>query len=548
VRAERTRVVVPARPPSSDSDGEARAFLQERLAYLGKVYAFIGLSFYAVGNLVALSYSLNVTQHFTDISFWVVPGASAVYLVQWALCRGRPRPASFLRLVDGAATTLAALFYSLMVFGTGPGELAGLSYTRAMLLVAFGLLVRAIMVPSSPRRTFLLGILASVFPVASSHFWYITQPLTTVPASLQAVMTFLWCLGAVIIATLTSHVIYGLRQQVREAWQFGQYTLLEKIGQGGMGAVYRASHAMLRRPTAVKLLLPELAGAEHLGRFEREVQLTSRLTHPNTVAIFDYGRTPDGIFYYAMEYLDGLNLDDLVRIDGPQSAGRVIHILRQVAASLSEAHGIGLIHRDIKPGNVIVVAQRGAVPDVAKVVDFGLVKELDKNLDLTREIRIAGTPHYLSPEAISSPERIGPQSDLYSLGCVGYYLLTGQHVFDGNTVVELCSHHLHSRPIPPTARLGRPVPGSLAAVVMQCLEKIPEHRPASAQALVDRLANCHDVEPWTREMARAWWSERGREMMTQARGQRAETDVTSSPTASLDLSFIRPRDARSPVL
>ena len=540
-----TRVVMAPRSSLSPADEDSRALLQERLAFLGKVYASIGLGFYTAGNLVALGSSLNVAGRIGYLSFWVVPGASAVYLAQWALCRRGALPMSSLRVIDGATTTLAALFHSMMVFGSGPGELPGLSYTRAMLLVTFGLLVRAIMVPSSPRRTFVLGVLASVFPVITGHVWYTGQTLTTIPASLQAVLTFMWCLGAVIISTLTSRVIYGLRQQVRRAWQLGQYTLLEKIGEGGMGVVYRADHAMLRRPTAVKLLQAEAAGADRLERFEREVRLTSRLTHPNTVAIFDYGRTPDGIFYYAMEYLEGVNLEDLVRFDGPQPAGRAVHILRQVAASLTEAHGIGLIHRDIKPANVILVAERGAAPDVAKVVDFGLVKELDQSLDLTSEIRIAGTPHYFSPEAISSPENTCPQSDLYSLGCVGYYLLTGHHVFDGRTVVEVCSHHLHSQPVLPSVRLGRPVPDTLTRVLMTCLEKTPERRPASAQTLVDLLTACDEVELWTSEMARAWWNRRGPEIMAHARRQRGVSgQLTSLPTASLDLAFIRPGDAR----
>ena len=233
---------------------------------------------------------------------------------------------------------------------------------------------------------------------------------------------------------------------MREAWQLGQYTLLEKIGEGGMGAVYRASHAMLRRPTAVKLLPPGQAGAERLQRFEREVQLTSRLTHPNTVAIFDYGRTPDGVFYYAMEYLEGLNLEDLARHDGPQTAG---------ARRARAAAGGGLARRGARgrphpprrqAGQRHPVPQRGGAPDVAKVVDFGLVKDLDQDTDLSRDDQIAGTPLYLAPEAITAPGRVGARSDLYSLGCVGYFLLTGRPVFEGRNMVEVCGHHLHTQP------------------------------------------------------------------------------------------------------
>jgi hypothetical protein len=545
---DRTRLASPSPfpPPASRTDDEARAFLQERLAYLGKVYASIGLSFYTVGNVAALVHPQELARRVTEPVFWIVPGASAVYLAQWVLCRRGARGQSSLRLIDATTTLVAAAFHSLMVFGAVPGELPGLAYARMLLLVTFGLLGRAIVVPSSARRTFALGALASAAPLAASQSWFAVQSLTTVPASLHAVFTGLWCLGGVVIATLASYVIFGLRQQVREAWQLGQYTLLEKIGEGGMGAVYRARHAMLRRPTAIKLLPPEKAGAERLQRFEREVQLTSLLTHPNTVAVFDYGRTPDGVFYYAMEYLKGLNLEDLVCLNGPQPAGRVVHILRQVAASLSEAHGIGLIHRDIKPANVILVAERGGSPDVAKVVDFGLVKELDEKASLTLDSRLAGTPHYLSPEAISSPDDVGPESDLYSLGCVGYYLLTGHHVFQGRTVVEVCSHHLHSQPVRPEERLGRAIPETLSNVLMLCLEKSPERRPLSAAALVDLLAACPDVEPWTGEMGRQWWRLRGSQILAQARRDRAaaEGGQSGSSESVADVSFIRPKALR----
>jgi serine/threonine-protein kinase len=301
-------------------------------------------------------------------------------------------------------------------------------------------------------------------------------------------------------------VIFGLRREIQEARRLGQYTLEEKLGEGGMGAVYRARHAMLRRPTAIKLLPPAKSSEAALARFEREVQLTACLSHPNTVSVFDYGRTPDGVFYYAMEYLEGANLQALVRDDGPQPPARVAHVIGQVASALVEAHGIGLIHRDIKPENIIL-CERGGRPDVAKVVDFGLVRDPEpgSGARLTLTNVVQGTPLYLSPEAIRAPETVDARSDLYALGAVAYFLLTGTHVFGGATAVEVCSHHLHSLPEPPSDRLGRPLPPGLERLVLACLAKDPGRRPPSAAALQDALAGLCDVGRWSEAEARAWW-------------------------------------------
>jgi serine/threonine-protein kinase len=520
-------------PPATlnSSDDDARAFLQERLAYFGRIYASIGITFYLVANvagIIGLPHDLG--RRLSDPSTWVVPAASFIYFLQWAvLCRRGAVSLPVLRVIDGTTTILAAVLHSLMVF-TIPGEAPGMAYTRALLLVNFGLIGRAILVPSTARRTLVFGAVAAGLSALTSQIVSLSQPPGPLPPALQSLWTAMWCLGGTVIATLASRVIFGLRREVREARRLGQYTLLERIGEGGMGAVYRARHAMLRRPTAIKLLPADRAGADRIQRFEREVQLTSQLTHPNTISIFDYGRTPDGVFYYAMEYLDGLNLEDLVRLDGPQPPGRVVHILRQVAGSLSEAHDIGLVHRDVKPSNVILVAERGGAPDVAKVVDFGLVKDLDERSWRTQDGNVFGTPHYLSPEVISSTSQVGPASDLYSLGCVGYFLLTGQRVFDGKSVIEVCTQHLTAEPMPPAERLGRPVPEDLSAVLMTCLEKAPEHRPSSARALIALLDACDDSESWTSDRARAWWIRRGAEMIEHARRGRGELRDESKET------------------
>ena len=323
-----------------------------------------------------------------------------------------------------------------------------------------------------------------------------------------SVWKVMWLLAAITVATAGSAVIYGLRREVRHARQLGQYTLEEKLGEGGMGVVYRARHAMLRRPTAVKLLRPERMGEAALRRFEREVQLTAGLSHPNTVTVFDYGRTPDGVFYYAMEYLEGFGLDQLVAADGPQPPGRVVHILRQVLDALAEAHGVGLVHRDVKPANVIL-CERGGLSDVAKVVDFGLVKDLEGVGALTHDSALVGTPLYLAPEAIRSPVA-DARSDLYSVGAVAYFLLTGRHVFEGGTILEICGHHLHTPPTPPSERLGRPLPSALETWVLACLEKDPARRPPTAAEASARLERGDLAAEWTPAEARAWWVAKGR--------------------------------------
>jgi serine/threonine protein kinase len=296
-----------------------------------------------------------------------------------------------------------------------------------------------------------------------------------------------------------------VRRTEREVQQLGQYTLEGQIGSGGMGTVYRARHALLRRPTAVKLLVPDKASATAAARFEREVQQTCRLNHPNTVAIYDFGRTANGIFYYAMEYLDGVDLETLVQKHGPLPDGRVVPILTQLCGSLAEAHDIGLVHRDVKPANVMLM-RRSGVADFVKLLDFGLVKAMqDEQPALTAAGAITGTPEFLSPEVIENPEKVSPRSDLYSLGAVAYFLLTGKPVFEGPNSMDVCRQQVTDTPVPPSQRAKGPIAADLEAVVLCCLAKKPEDRPASARELAARLARCRPTTPWSAEDAEAWW-------------------------------------------
>jgi serine/threonine-protein kinase len=278
---------------------------------------------------------------------------------------------------------------------------------------------------------------------------------------------------------------------VADAAPFGPYTLGEKIGEGGMGVVYKAHQAGVRRPAAIKLLPFDRAEGRAALRFEREFQLTRKLSHPNTISVYDFGRTPEGTLYYAMEYLEGVDLQKLVDRRGPLSPARVAHVLAQICDALVEAHGAGLLHRDIKPANAFL-CERGPARDTVKLLDFGLIKEFGPSAGDAAQIDIdavVGTPTYLAPEAITAPDTMDGRSDLYAVGALGYFLLTGRPPFSGKTVFEICAQHLHSQPIPPSARASvrGAVPAPLERLIMSCLAKSPAARPRDAAALRDAL-------------------------------------------------------------
>jgi tRNA A-37 threonylcarbamoyl transferase component Bud32 len=321
-------------------------------------------------------------------------------------------------------------------------------------------------------------------------------------------------LSAVLIL-VASVAVQFLRRRVEQVKQLGQYTLERKLGAGGMGEVYLARHALLRRPTAVKFIRPEQVSEQNLARFEREVQLTSELTSPHTIEIYDFGCTEEGVFYYVMEYLPGLDLGDLLELQGAVPAGRAVFILKQLCSSLAEAHARGLIHRDIKPPNVILT-ERGGGFDFVKVLDFGLVKDVGNPEagEDTQVHELAGTPPYIAPERIRDPDCQDPRSDLFSVGVIAFNLLTGKQPFEGSTAMEM-AYHVVNTPAPRVSeRSQQAIPAPLDQLVADCLAADPEKRPADAEAIIARLDALELAEPWDQQAARSWWAANAKRLGT----------------------------------
>lgn len=331
----------------------------------------------------------------------------------------------------------------------------------------------------------------------------------------EGVLNYL-ALKLFIVAIMTAFALYGayrievLGQDVEAAKELGQYVLRRSLGEGGMGHVYLAEHRFLKRPCAVKMIRPEQAQDEvALARFEREVQSAAGLTHPNTVQVYDYGRSDDGTFYFAMEYLPGTSLGDLVEAHGPMEPARAVHVLRQLCGALQEAHDRGLVHRDIKPGNVML-CERGGIPDVVKLLDFGLVTPLasaETDPRITHGNIVMGTPGYMSPEQCMG-DAVTPASDIYSLGTLGYFLLAGSTPFGGRNAMHAIIGHINE--VPKRVNEIRPdVPESLAGIIARCLEKKPEDRFQSAAALDEALAQTQDMMSWSDRSARSSWPRNG---------------------------------------
>ncbi len=383
---------------------------------------------------------------------------------------------------------------------------------RGISWVCLVLVIFPWIVPARPRVTLGVSLVgASLGPGALYLFQLKGNPLPDLQAQAALLLPPYLCVG---VAYLLSRRLSQIRARRGQPVRMGPYELIEKLGQGGMGDVWRASHERLARPAAVKLVRPAKV-SKYTGepaevvfrRFEREARATAALTSAHTVSVYDYGYTPDGAFYYAMELLRGVDLETLVQGFGPQEPGRVVALLLQICDSLQEAHEAGLIHRDIKPAN-IYVCRLGTTEDFVKVLDFGLVASgEDAEVHLTRLTQAGlacGTPAYMAPEMATQSE-IDARVDIYGLGCVAYYLLTGHLVFEAKSPMKMLKDHVQTQPQPPSLRLGRALPEALEAVVLSCLEKHPDRRPESARALAEQLRSMSELLPWTAEDAQAWW-------------------------------------------
>jgi serine/threonine-protein kinase len=494
--------IAPAAGTDMRADAELGPLLRKRLRAVGGFLSLIHL-FFAVTSGLFLVNDPHRTREML-VAYASVPLVTGAILATTAVVwSGASLNLTQLRAAELAYVgvllahqAFGFLWAAATLVPTAPDPGAVFSYVRVLYdLNSFVVVVGyGVMIPNTGRRCARVVGMLAIVPLAVHLLPMLAGDSIRDrgPIFLQGVvLSVLYMAAAAAIAIYGSHRIETLRRQASAARRLGQYVLREKLGGGGMGEVYRAEHALLRRPAAIKLIRPERAGdPATLARFEREVQATATLTHPNTVQVYDYGRAEDGTFYYVMEYLPGVTLDGLVARDGPLPPGRAVRLLRQLCGALREAHGIGLVHRDIKPGNVMV-CDRGGVPDTVKLLDFGLVRPAVAAADerLTQEGAVFGTPAYLSPEQAGGHAEPDTRSDVYSLGALAYFLLTGRPPFADRSAVKMLAAHLYETPTPPSAHRAE-VPAELDAVVLRCLEKKPGDRCQTVDELDSALAAC----------------------------------------------------------
>ncbi|AGA31502.1 serine/threonine-protein kinase [Singulisphaera acidiphila] len=511
-------IVVGTGPPPVS---EPRSVVRARLRELPIIYILI-LGMATVWRSIVIAGDDDLTIYYLDVIVIVaLGGIIALLWSRWPLSLACLKTLE-LGMIGMLAGRLAIVQYRLMLVFSLRNDrmMAQLTMKNIVLLTSILILTYGLYVPKSWRRTSvvvgplallpftILFVLAMQYPAAMGWLWEGWRGSKTHRIWLfgfDAIILLVLAVGS----TFGARTISRLRRQVAEARQLGQYRLRQRIGSGGMGEVYLAEHQLLKRPCALKLIRPEeVADPNALARFEREVQLTATLSHPNTVEVFDYGRTEDGTYYYVMEYLPGLSLAELVERHGPVPPERAVYLLRQVCLALREAHGVGLIHRDVKPSNIFA-ARRGGMDDVAKLLDFGLVRPTPvattpRTSQLSREGQILGTPLFMSPEQARGGLELDERSDIYSLGAVAYFLLAGRPPFDEDNEIGVIIAHARDPVIPPSqVRAG--IPEDVERVVLRCLAKDPTDRYPDAESLERALGECACAGEWDQGWASRWW-------------------------------------------
>jgi eukaryotic-like serine/threonine-protein kinase len=470
-----------------------------RLRVLALLYAFV---FFMAGILPALLLSADRPRFLSSIVQWgpAVLGIAVALLVVAVLRSPRLSPQAAMNV--GLAFEIAS---SYAIAAAEFADPMGIEMHRGFMglsLVAVWVVLFTVVVPTALASVSAVPVVVGLV-VASG-----ASSATLDPAQFFFGLVFPYLL-VVGMAYVGVRVVYHLGTEVKRARELGSYSLEEKLGEGGMGEVWRARHRLLARPAAIKLIRAQAGASDEAARrFEREAQVIARLRSPHTVELFDFGIAEDGAFYYVMELLDGLDADSLVRRFGAVPPERAVYLLRQICHSLSEAESCGLIHRDIKPANIFI-CRYGEEYDFAKVLDFGIVGAVRTPADAdalrTRGNAIQGTPAFMAPEQAMG-QAVDCRADIYAAGCVAYWLLTGEMVFTAETQMGLLLQHSHTPPVPPSARTGRPIPAALDDVVLACLSKDPADRPQSARELSRRLAALENASAWTHERAREWWA------------------------------------------
>lgn len=493
----------------SQLSGEVQDLLRSRLRS-ASLLTFVGFAVFLVWHIFQLDLELTLA---IPTFIGHIVATLAVGAIGFSLCSAQPFTIRQLRWMELAMCGVPAAFLMLVQYARATHYIdANDMHPGVVAAWLLSIYTYAIFIPNTWKRAaVVVGIMAAL-PLATTVLGIALHNNTFIflrdnPGTVVEMVLVMAVAAA--SAVFGVYTINSLQAQAYQARQLGQYKLKKLIGAGGMGEVYLAEHQLMKRPCAIKVIRPEKAGdPKVLARFEREVQATAKLSHWNSIDIFDYGRAEDGTFYYVMEYLPGMNLAEIVKRFGPMPAARVIHLVRQACDALQEAHDLGLLHRDLKPANLFA-AVRGGFYDVTKLLDFGLAKPLSdlETAQLTADGTITGSPLYMSPEQAIGDREADPRSDIYSLGGVLYFLLTGHPPFEDEKPLKVLFQHAHEPP-KPLSQWSEEIPMDLEGVVMRCLAKNPSDRYQSASELAAALEECEHHGVWTRDDARRWWMER----------------------------------------